>query len=59
MTTNEELVDALRAERDAALAAIAAVRAVLASDELVWSDGSYTNDLVVEVKDVLAALEPE
>lgn len=55
-----ELLDEVsiaRAERDAALAAIERVRAVLSNDELVWSDGSYTNDLVVEVKDVLAALD--
>ena len=53
---NKTIRDA-EAERDAALAAVERVRAVLANDELVWSDGSYTNDLVVEVKDVLAALD--
>lgn len=42
---------------DAATAAVERVRAVLSNDELVWSDGSYTNVLVVEVKDVLAALD--
>ena len=42
---------------DAATAALERVRVVLSNDELVWSDGSYTNVLVVEVKDVLAALD--